>query len=392
MQDGKAEQALVSVVSTTTTERSAPAAAAAASAAAAITLEPGAPPPGVAPTAAAAPAANPESSPKRPQPDGARPMDEGSAKKRSRGDADREEQPAAAAVQVLSSGPPGTKPAAPPRALPPAVQPGGIRIPPSGREASGIGATPGGFRMCQHFAGSGWCVKGAACGFAHGDEELTYWNQRYQPISKVNTPLAGPRPLPTTNLNMGSFALCRHFSINGSCRMAERCKFAHGIEELNAWNVAAGKPKLTEQQVEAQLNRNRKALDATQLRKQERQQLGEWEARIPDSVNGQAQRNPDGSLVALCRPMPEASGARSVPVFKLCTGFAMGNCRHKYCKFPHGDTELQYWRECQSANVVAAAQTKEPSNTAPPRPKPAVLVCPSPPPPGSRRDSLCARC
>eukprot|EP01047_Picozoa_sp_COSAG01_P024481 COSAG01_NODE_1513_length_10065_cov_63.160144_18_plen_110_part_00 len=42
--------------------------------------------------------------------------------------------------------------------------------------------------------------------------------------------------------------------LGGSCRLGERCRFAHGGEELNSWNAATGKRTLTEEELSKQVN------------------------------------------------------------------------------------------------------------------------------------------
>ena len=54
--------------------------------------------------------------------------------------------------------------------------------------------------------------------------------------------------------------LCRHFSLTGACRSAAGCNFAHGVHELNAWNVATGRPVASADDVAYQVRASRAAV------------------------------------------------------------------------------------------------------------------------------------
>jgi hypothetical protein len=199
------------------------------------------------------------------------------------------------------------------------ARPAAVRAPPGHDDPQH--RRPPQYFACRHFTRQGRCATGTACKFAHGEQELRYWNDHYAvPVQQAATSwkisAAPPRPPPVTGERAAkvptTFALCRHFSnlgrcapparlaqggrlteearwgermhpvtrfegrwadwrgavvggcwllgwggcrwLGGSCRLGERCRFAHGGEELNSWNAATGKRMLTEEELSKQVN------------------------------------------------------------------------------------------------------------------------------------------
>lgn len=63
-------------------------------------------------------------------------------------------------------------------------------------------------KLCRFFAKSGFCFHGAACRFAHGEEQLN----------------AKP--------DLSRTSICAYYAQRGTCLAGDRCKFAHGREQL----------------------------------------------------------------------------------------------------------------------------------------------------------------
>ena len=238
------------------------------------------------------------------------------------------------------------------------------------------------YHMCRHYQERGRCSTGDVCKFAHGAEELAYWNEHYA----VTLPATGfaragpPRPVPVgQQRSFATFALCRHFSTHGICRMGDQCRFAHGGDELNAWNAATGKAQLTDGELKAQVDRNLASTEA-------RGPPGSMNSRAPHPGNNPALRGfgmggamgmgammPPGMSLMLGQQRPPQqqqpqqlrkppdmnANSKSIPRYRLCEGFQAGNCRHAVCRFPHGEDELFYWRRCQDVQVRQKAAAIE---------------------------------
>mmetsp|Transcript_10155 Transcript_10155/g.35736 ORF Transcript_10155/g.35736 Transcript_10155/m.35736 type:complete len:178 (-) Transcript_10155:55-588(-) len=53
-----------------------------------------------------------------------------------------------------------------------------------------------------------------------------------------------------------TFVLCRHFSIKGQCKSGAICKFAHGVQELDYWNTLAGRHRASPSDISYQMTIN----------------------------------------------------------------------------------------------------------------------------------------
>lgn len=106
--------------------------------------------------------------------------------------------------------------------------------------------------MCRHFQEHGQCGTAERCKFAHSEHELSHWNANFaMPIPSGGgcANPAPPRPVPMGQQKaFSTFALCRHFTMHGNCRLMDQCRFAHGGALKSAHFIAsptARWPKLT---------------------------------------------------------------------------------------------------------------------------------------------------
>ena len=81
----------------------------------------------------------------------------------------------------------------------------------------------GEFMICSNFPN---CKKGAACTFAHSEEERHAWNQQLRKDLNI-------RKRPTFTPPGGKFMLCTKLP---KCPFGDKCTYAHSEEEKHAWN------------------------------------------------------------------------------------------------------------------------------------------------------------
>lgn len=142
--------------------------------------------------------------------------------------------------------------------------------------------------------------------------------------------------------------------------MDKQCKFAHGKEELDAWNQATGKPPVTAEELNLQV-----AINADREKR-----IRDRRAMEGLSISAQQQGRQDAAPQRLRRPPPISASQKSISGYRLCEYFQRtGTCAQgEYCRFPHGELELQHWRQAQALEVKNAAELMEqsPSHTQPP--------------------------
>jgi len=105
-------------------------------------------------------------------------------------------------------------------------------------------------KLCHHFAQSGTCGRGEACGFAHGEHELgTMQTGGGAGAGDFMQMGKGGKGGPTTaEKELFNFKTtpCNNWMNTGSCPRGERCSFAHGEGEL----MAPGQAKNVVEQME----------------------------------------------------------------------------------------------------------------------------------------------
>jgi len=131
--------------------------------------------------------------------------------------------------------------------LPPMMT--GSSLPP--REPPAALLQAGTVKICHHQQ-AGNCFRGAGCTFAHSVEEQQIWErarldaqralaaQQADPMGLYAA--AGYAPAPAAirarpdSARQGHYKMCRKYESEGHCSYGVRCTFAHGAEELSAWN------------------------------------------------------------------------------------------------------------------------------------------------------------
>lgn len=95
-------------------------------------------------------------------------------------------------------------------------------------------------KLCRHFQSKGMCNMGDQCNFAHGEAELRYnsgGGANPEDPSAENGYFQKPAYNNNSSFNYSQSkyyktVLCRNYQTKGSCQFGEKCKFAHGEEDL----------------------------------------------------------------------------------------------------------------------------------------------------------------
>jgi len=112
------------------------------------------------------------------------------------------------------------------------VMSGAISVPPVPGSVPPVpGSVPVKRDLCKHFQRLGYCDRGAACGFAHGVNDIGMPNLSQAAGFEMQQALGQAQMMVDLPQKR---TLCRHFVQKGFCERGEACGFAHGSQEIGA--------------------------------------------------------------------------------------------------------------------------------------------------------------
>jgi hypothetical protein len=82
-------------------------------------------------------------------------------------------------------------------------------------------------QMCKFFSSSKGCENGERCKFAHGSDELRCYNLPYEPVVEDTKPKKTE-----VKKNISSKLKTQMCRFAGKCRFEDKCRFAHSEDEL----------------------------------------------------------------------------------------------------------------------------------------------------------------
>jgi hypothetical protein len=196
-------------------------------------------------------------------------------------------------------------------------------------------------RMCRNWL-TAECKFGAVCSFAHGEDELR--------SSEEDAPLWGHQSTEKDFLLRYKTQTCRNW-LQGECAFGAACTFAHGEDELRPSKEAASEKRPGHQSAERPVRRKTTLCrnwikghcnfaDACHFAHGNAELEGPEEERQGDGVEG-----------VQSSAQLDAQARATAPKYKttMCCNWLQGHCEYgPVCIFAHGDAELRAGTGAQS--------------------------------------------